>query len=55
MSGNVPQVAGSTTVGVITASQLPNTGPAELIVQIAAFSAVVMVSWYVAGRLFSRV
>jgi ABC-type Fe3+-siderophore transport system permease subunit len=54
MSGNVPRVTGGTVLGAVTASQLPNTGPADVAIQIAAFVGIVLATWFVVDLITTR-
>ncbi|MDX1766346.1 MAG: hypothetical protein R3313_05355 [Candidatus Saccharimonadales bacterium] len=53
MSGSVPRAIGGTVAGA-AATQLPNTGPNELIVQLAVFVAGFMLVWFIADMVSAR-
>ena len=53
MSGNVPRAVGGTVAGV-AATQLPNTGPNEIAIQLAVFVAGFMLVWLMADLVTAR-
>lgn len=54
MSGQVPRVTTGSTLGAVTASQLPNTGAADTAIQIAVFVVIVLATWFAADLIASR-
>ena len=53
MSGNGPRVVGGTVLGA-AATQLPNTGPNDLVTQLAVFVAGFMIVWLLADFYAAR-
>ncbi|MDX1766200.1 MAG: hypothetical protein R3313_04585 [Candidatus Saccharimonadales bacterium] len=53
MSGNVPRVVGGSVLGA-AATQLPNTGPSELAVQLALFVGGFLLVWLLADLATAR-